>query len=187
MNILATRWLWTTDPRGKRGEGLYLVGNWWRYQRGELIPHVRLGTIARRYLSSFENERWNTLESDQIPYRWFRNARAETFKLETITGTASQSQTGTIEDVSVTNTGSERIVKVTFRGSGEGTVVYSYGNTDDADNNDILNFIGDAATGLVYPLRYTTAKIELWLKGKRATLRTYGTGDRSQKVLWLER
>ena len=48
LSILATRWVWTTDPKRKRGEGLYLVGQWWRYESGQLIPQTNRAKLARR-------------------------------------------------------------------------------------------------------------------------------------------
>ncbi len=189
VSILTTRWVWTKDPKRKRDTGLYLVGHWWRYKSGELVPQSKRAPIARRYLFSFAHERGDTGGSDQIPYRWFRNAKAETLKPEQITGPTSQSETGIIQEVSaVTKTGSERTVKITFRANGKAPVAYTYPGGAEVDNNSDpdLDFIGDAASGRIYPIRYFPARIDSWLKGKRATLSTYGDEPGTEKILWLE-
>jgi len=38
VSILTTTWVNNEDPKHKRGWGMYLVGQWWRYQSGELRP-----------------------------------------------------------------------------------------------------------------------------------------------------
>lgn len=187
LSILATRWVWTNDPQGKRQEGVYLVGHWWRYQSGELVPETDRPTLARRYLFSFANERGETSGTDEVPYRWFKNARAERLKPEQITGASSRSETGVIEEVlAVSKAGSERSVKVSFRPDRGATVAYSYPKPDDGVNADpSLDFIGDTATGRIYPIRYLPSQPVPWLKGKHATLRTYGEEPRTEKILWL--
>jgi hypothetical protein len=189
LSILTTRWVWTTDPKRKRGEGLYLVGQWWRYRSGELIPQTNRATLARRYLGSFAKERWDTLDSDEMPYRWLTSARAERVKAEQITGPSSRSQTGIIEAVSTsTEPGSDRTVTITFRPDTASPVAYTYPKPERDETSDFdLDFIGDSATGRIYPIRYLPAQVVPWLKGKRATVRTYGEDRRSEKILWLER
>lgn len=189
VNILSTSWKGATDPKGKRGDGLYLVGQWWRYRSGQLVPHTKRTTVARRYLNSFEKERWETIDSGQAPFRWFRNAKAETFTPDQITGPALLSESGVIAEVSaVTKTGSQRTVKISFRRDTGATVAYTYPKVDDEGDGDIsLDYIGDTASGRIYPLRYFPSHIEAWLKGKRATLRTYGAFSRTEMILWLDR
>ena len=189
VNILTTRWVWTRDPKGKRDTGVYLVGQWWRYEAGELVPQTNRATLARRYLFSFANERGETSGSANVPYRWLKSARAEKFKSEQITGASSESQPGVVQDVSTpTKTGIERSVTITFKTDNGPTSTFTYPDTEYQPNEDgELDFIGDAASGRIYPARYLPARIDSWLKGKRATLRFYGDGARSEKILWLER
>jgi hypothetical protein len=189
VRILTTRWVWTKDPKGKRDIGLYLVGHWWRYEAGQLVPQTSRAPIARRYLFSFANERGNTGSSDRIPYRWFRNVKAERLKPEQITGPSSRSESGTIQDLSaVAKTGSQRTVKITFRTDDGSTVTYNYPRPEDEPNaGPSIDFIGDTKSGRIYPIRYFPARIDSWLKGKRARLRTYGDEIRTEKILWLDR
>ena len=189
LRILATRWVWTNDPKGKRGVGLYLVGHWWRYESGELVPQLNRATIARRYLLSFAYERGETSGTEQVPYRWFKNPRAERLKPEQITGASRRSETGIIEEVlTVTKPDSERAVQIRLRADDGGTVLYRYPNPEEGGIGlPALSFLGDAASGRIYPIRYFPARIDAWLKGKRATLRTYGEESRPERILWLER
>ena len=123
-----------------------------------------------------------------MPYRWLNSPRAERLKPDQITGPSSRSEAGVIQAVSaVTKTGSERTVKISFRAAGGSTVEYTYPKSDNYENVEAgVDFIADAASGRIYPIRYFPARIEAWLKGKRATLRTYGEGPRSEEILWLE-
>lgn len=188
LRILTTRWVWLDDPKGKRGAGLYLVGDWWRYESGALVPQTNRPTLARRYLFSFAYERGDTSGSDRVPYRWLKSPRAERLKPEQITGASSHSEAGVIQAVSaVTKTGSERTVKITFRGAGGSTVEYAYPKNDNYESVEQgIDFLADTRSGRIYPIRYFPARIETWLKGKRATLRTYGSGPQSEQILWLE-
>lgn len=189
LSILATRWVWTKDPKGKRDVGLYLVGHWWRYESGQLVPQLNRPTLARRYLFSFANERGETSGTDQVPYRWLKNPRTERLQHEQVTGASFRTETGIIEDVSaVTKTESERNVKISFRTNAGTTVTYNYPTLAYAENSQsTLDFLGDGASGRIYPIRYFPARIDSWLKGRRATLRTYGDEPRAEKILWLER
>ena len=184
VNILMTRWEWTSDPKGRRGTGLYLVGEWWRYKNGQLVPIPNRNTIARRYLFSFERERWDTLESDRIPYRWLSHANAEPLKLDVL-GPGTDSKTGVIQATLVLGT-SDRRLKIVFRADNEQTTDFVYPYDDEVEGSSELRHIGDSASGRIYPLRYLPARAEAWLNGKRATLRAYGD-DRRFHVLWLEK
>jgi hypothetical protein len=183
LSILTTDWVWGNDPRGRRGQGLYLVGQWWRYHGGELQPLPKpIG--ARRYLFSFSNERFATLDSDRIPYRWLSERRAERVSTDFITGPVSSSKRGVIESVSVSGQDSpQRFVKIAFKPNGGQTSEFVYGD----ENENGLNadrFIGDTASGRVYPDHYLPTNLKKWLTGRRATLRTYT--DRKAEILWLE-
>ena len=116
VDIFTTTWEWTTDPKGKRGEGLYLLGQWWQYRVGALTPIPHRPTVS---------------PDNQTP----------------ISG------------------------------------VYPRDKVEDEKG---FRYLGDAATGRIYPARYLPSQPEQWLKGKRATLRTYIRGSSEINVLWLE-
>jgi hypothetical protein len=189
LNILATRWIWTRDPKGKRDVGLYLVGHWWRYESGQLVPQLNRATLARRYLLSFAYERGETSGTDRVPYRWLKNPRAERLKAEQITGASFRDEPGIIEDVTdVTKPGSERAVRLKIQADDGETVYYRYPRPEGPGlSTPSVEYLGDAASGRIYPRYYFPAQIAAWLKGKRATLRSYGSIERTQEILWLER
>lgn len=180
VNILTTNWISATDPR--RGEGMYLVGQWWRYRSGELVPLNR-NTIARRYLFSFERERGNTYTSDRKPYQWLTNRSATAVTTEFITGVSTSSKRGVIQSISTPEKSSSRAVKIAFQPDGEQTSTLVYPRDDDDYESREL-FVGDEVSGRIYPIGYLPLDPEKWLTGKRATLRTYD--DKRFEVLWLE-
>lgn len=181
VNILTTDWISGTDRR--RGGGLYLVGQWWRYKSGKLVPLSNRNAIARRYLFSFERERWETLTSDRRPYRWLNNRSATGVTTDFITGASTNSKGGIIQLVSTPEKSSYRAVQIVFKPDREQTSTWIYPNEND-DGGVISRYIGDATSGRIYPSRYLPLDPEKWLTGKRATLRTYD--DKKLEVLWIE-
>jgi hypothetical protein len=189
VNILTTRWM-ERKGKGKRGTGLYLVGQWWRYRSGQLFPLPNHPRVARRYLASFEQERLRTLTSAQIPQQWFNNPTIERLNADPSLDVKKQTETrGTIETVSVRNIDSDRVMKLSFKPN-EGvahTYVYAHDKFDQGELD--LRFIGDAATGRIYPERYLPSNAEEWLTGRRATVSHYGDGSTHTDVfaiLWLD-
>ena len=178
LNILTTDWVWGHDPKRRRGEGLYLVGQWWRYQRGELLPLPKR-IVARRYLLSFANERGATWESDRIPYQWLADRRSDFVATAFITKAAKSSKRGVIESVANDEKNPYRIT-ISFKSDAGQTSEFSYINEDDFSTD---RYLGDAVSGRVYPDRYLPPDPEKWLNGRRATLRTY---DDKMEILWLE-
>ena len=181
VNILTTNWQSIEDPKGKRGMGLYLVGEWWRYKSGELLPLLNRRTIARRYLGSFERERWETIESDRKPYSWLTHVNAEPLKRD-LFGPVKSTQTGLVQVQSI----SGRRLKILFRADNNQTTEFVYPYDYETEGGNELNQIGDNASGKLYPERYLPSYPEVWLSGKRATLRTYGD-NRQIDVLWIEK
>ena len=181
LNILTTDWVWSEDPKGKRGQGLYLVGQWWRYQRGELTPLPR-SSVARRYLLSFERERWDTIKSNRIPYQWLSSRHTEFVSTDFITGPTITSKRGVIESVAPKDS-PYRIVKIMFKPDHDQASEFIYPNDDEV--GPIVNrYVGDAASGRIYPARYLPSDPAKWLTGRRATLRIYN--ENKTEVLWLE-
>ena len=181
VNILTTNWVWSAEQ--KRGSGLYLVGEWWRYKSGELVPSLNRNTIARRYLFSFERERGETWESDRRPYQWLTNRSATAVTSDFITGASTGSKRGIIQSISTPEKSTDRAVKLVFQPDGEQTTTLVYPRAEDDYESPQL-FIGDAFSERIYPNRYLPLDPERWLTGKRATLRTYD--DKKIAVLWLE-
>ena len=114
LNILTTDWVSGKDPKGRRGEGLYFVGQWWRYQRGELLPLPK-PIVARRYLLSFARERFATSKSDRTPYQWLTDRRTETVSTDFITGPSITKKAGVIESVVPNEENTAYRIKIRFK------------------------------------------------------------------------
>lgn len=69
--ILLTEFMDSEHIDKNRGSGLYLVGKYFRFQNGRLKPAYDKPILARRYLNSFEKERWNTIDDARVPSLWF--------------------------------------------------------------------------------------------------------------------
>lgn len=180
VNILTTSWISAKDPKGRRGFGTYLVGQWWRYKAGELKPLINKPPIARRYLASFAGERFDTVKLDRIPFRWLSHPNTETVDTAFIARKEVEKWPGIIQVVS-TETNADKL-KVVFKPNDRSAMTFIY---PFAGGSDELAYFGDAASGWVYPSHYLPAEPKKWLQNRRATLRTYE--DRGVQILWLER
>ena len=184
VELLATRWLWASDPKRRRGTGLYLVGQWWRYVRGELVRSTNRTIVARRFLESFAMERDRTIDSPAKPFKWLTGPRAETFPVDPILSLKTESVTeGVITNVSAETTDERRTLKIEFTPDGGAPVSFIYPQTD-ADDVKSLTDIGDSSTKRVYPLRYIPTSPDRWLKARRASTITYN--DDKRRILWLK-
>jgi hypothetical protein len=188
--ILTTKWLWSEDPRGKRGLGLYLVGHWWRYRSGKLIPLIERPIQARRYLDSFATERGRTDRDPRRPYLWLQNRNAVTFKVNPLIGTGEREvKRGILQGVSISPFAKpETSVVIAFRPEQGNAFTLQYPLMDVQEPRDDLAHVGDAVSGRIYPERYLPASLEKWLGGRRARLVTYGKRSQSEglRVLWLD-
>ena len=184
INILTTRWQWTTDPMGRRGNGLYLMGQWWRYVHGELVLSTNRTILARRFLQSFADEREQTQSDSTIPFKWLTGVRAETFRIDPLLIEKRESATeGVITNVSSMNKNDRRVLTIEFKPDAGDSVSFSYPQ-DFGDEVKGLSYIGDWKKNRLFPSRYIPSSVDRWLKGRRATVITYREGD--EKVLWLK-
>jgi hypothetical protein len=187
--ILTTKWLWGKDPQGKRRNGLYLVGQWWRYRQGELVPAIERPLLARRYLERFASERGRTFGDQRAPYLWLKNPSAEVFKVNPLTGAQEKEvKPGVLQSVSATPfTESETTAEIVFKPEQGSPFTLAYSAEDHQVSEGAIEHIGDAVSGRIYPDRYFPALRENWLRGKRGRLITYGEGAQYEqlKVLWL--
>lgn len=182
VQILTTRWQWAKDPKRRRGEGLYLVGQWWRYKRGELVPSPNRTILARRYLDSFARERDRTANRPTIPFRWLTGPKAETFRVDPILANKKSVSEGLITNVSLETTNGRSTLKIEFKPDGSAPLTFIYPQNDSNEVNGLTN-IGDFSTNRIYPLRYIPPTSDRWLKDRRATVITYGENER--RILWL--
>jgi hypothetical protein len=77
--FLHTEWRWLSDPH--RGPGLYLVGTFWHYDDGALVPNPALPVVARRLLNSFVREQGDDQKHSPFlgpwPFKWFSSANTQ--------------------------------------------------------------------------------------------------------------
>jgi len=188
--ILTTRWLWSQDPQGRRGGGLYLVGQWWRYRSGELVPVLEKPLLARRYLNSFAAELGRTRSDQRAPYLWLKRRRVELLKETPLTGSGEEEvRHGVVQRVSATPFAkSETAVEIVFKPDDGRPLTLQYLGDSDHQGESSLNYLGDAASGRIYPAGYFPASREKWLRGRRARLVTYRKGAQFERlrVLWLK-
>ncbi len=98
--IFATNWI-SSDTLDKKS-GTYLLGRWFRYDKGKLAP-VNKPMLVRRLLSSFENERGKVFSDPPnyftwtSPYSWFTNGKGREITADPeINGKATVAVNGTI-------------------------------------------------------------------------------------------
>jgi hypothetical protein len=70
--ILSTNWKQDYEPG--RGAGLYLTGSWYTYRKGNAVNDASRPVLRRRYLYSFEAQRWreggNDWATSTTPFHW---------------------------------------------------------------------------------------------------------------------
>ena len=187
VSILATKWVWTDDPKGKLGRGLYLVGQWWQYNSGQLLPLLSKPTLMRRYLLSFERERLQTIDSPHAPYRWLSNRNTISMRRELEIAKVEDTQSGIIGSFSsLPDKDYVRRIMLTLLPENHAVIVCFY-PSDEGKGENSLRFIGDGVSGRLYPNHYLPSQPEAWLQGKRATVQTYREAGDAEPfhVLWI--
>lgn len=96
--ILITEWGGVEIKDPKRGSGLYFTGKFFRYAGGRLAPANDKPILARRYLNSFEKERFRTDSDPRRPYLWLTSPAAIKLSAEPIFSVKpATSQSGVVE------------------------------------------------------------------------------------------
>lgn len=73
--LLGSRWLSGWEPR--RGEGLYIAGQWYELRCGGLYPASNRPGVYHRYLESLAEERGQALGKDRsAPVEWYSKKNA---------------------------------------------------------------------------------------------------------------
>jgi hypothetical protein len=168
--ILVTNWESGRDP--KRGWGRYMVGQWYRYGRGRLVPDTSRPVLSRRYLNSFQSERFASMNR---PFKWLRDASTE----------ESWSSPPPFLALSPEDTEAGELAHVTedrieFRAARGGTrqldaspwPVFKFDPVF-RDFESIYWLLADEASGRLYPHRYVPSDPDRDFAGKRATAKTY--------------
>ncbi len=78
--------------------GTYFVGRFFRYQNGRIRPATDKPIYVRRYLYSFESERWRTEKNPLRPWLWLNSSKTNKLRIDPeLSGNPVSSQTGVVE------------------------------------------------------------------------------------------
>lgn len=180
FDILVSNWESDWQAKGKKS-GLYLVGRWFNYKNGSLIPSEK-SLVVRRYSRQFEKERLATLENGKIPAVWIKPTNSETRKTDLMnTSETATILNGTIEKI---NPFPSLTLEIKTSDGKNQTIEYSNENYDSSASR--FSFFGDWRTRRIFPKNYLPENLTEELKGKRIRLVRYRTGSENDfNVLWL--
>ena len=185
--LWATEWLQGPDPSGQRDEGLYFVGRPFRFSNGCLVPAPDLPLRARRFLESFAQERARTGDVT-APVHWLSDPRAETRPTDPyLLGGETASVHGVVEEVTPmpAESGTTNWVLRIRPEDGEPVVyTYAFGYSEGIERP--LRYLGDGASGRLYPAEYHLVSPVAWLRGRAVRVATYADDTDPRLVLWLD-
>lgn len=174
--LIATRWSELSDAR--RGEGMYLVGQWMRYRDGRLEHDPDRPVVARRLLNSFANARWRT---PGAPFAHLRHTAAEV---------RQDNAVGALPRLVRTQQGTVRRVRgdtVDVALEGREFARYNLGDFfREEDGWVFTSWLVDGATGRPYPAGYLPTD-RRWPEGASVRVPTYSNGrDRTVKLIHIQ-
>ncbi len=170
----ATEWWSGPDPDGRRREGTYLVGRPFVLTPGGLVPAARLAIRARRMRTDFRTERGG-------PVRWLRDGRAVTWRTDPMLGGRPDVTRGVVTSATLASLPEDGpVVTVTLRTDAEADLVIT---SNVWETSSAFGYVGDEATGRLWPAGYRPADVSAWLVGHRVRIEVRGD---SPTVLWRE-
>lgn len=200
--ILQTEWGGVEIKDPKRGSGLYFTGRFFRYKNGKLKPVLNKPTLARRYLNSFEKERFQTEKNPRRPYLWLTSPAAIKISADPIFSIKpADAQSGIIEkyeniaetykndDQEIRNFSVQQIVVKLDSGESK-TIILSkstdYPLPDEANKIQPVTF-GMLPAKLTLPSDFSPAIVFDKLEGRKVQLNSYVTEPGSEPVyrLWF--
>lgn len=203
--ILLTDWNGLDNISNK--EGMYFVGRFFRYRNGLLKPATDKPVYARRYLYSFEDERYRTEKNPLRPWLWLNSPKAQKVKVDTeFSLKPLSSETGVVEKVETLTEnakdgdGTEKveIKQITVKlNSGETKTVVLRKNPDyvelDSDKGKIFpEIFGVLPATISLPKDLDVTLVFGNLEGKKVVINTYPAYDFDEekkpryKVLFYE-
>jgi hypothetical protein len=187
--ILVTEWRYLDHP--KRGNGMYIIGRWYKYKEGSLIPIKERATVLRRYLYGFAEHVARTQDDPGVPLRWFKHFQTETIGIDPAAlGKETTSATGVIKKVILP--GSEdgyTGLKIEINlDSGENRV-YQYSVRDFEDTDEYFFRFGSKSER-IYPQDYNPKSLSDWLIGRKVNIAAYelsilGSRLGTRQIIWL--
>ncbi|OZC01535.1 hypothetical protein [Rubricoccus marinus] len=174
--LWATDWISGPDPRGRRPEGMYVVGRPFYLASGGLVPARGLPLRARRLLHSFSRD------AGEGPVGWLSDRRAESLRTDlALAGCRQSSREVTVGSAETRE--DEQGEAYTALSLGGGELIYTRGAY--VPDAEAITHLGDAASGRLFPPDYAPPGLPDRLKGPRR-LTTCASGDWVQaRVLWM--
>lgn len=180
-DILVASWEWSGSSKPSLG----LVGRWYNYKGGTLIPNQKKTISVRRYTKNFEKQRNATLSNVRVPSLWLTPRTSRQFRHDEEIYTRPNLTPWRIDSVDeVTDKG---IFKLKIAVSEPPIKRMIFDSVKDAsDDNEIFKRVGTRASRRVFPKNYAPADPSLWV-GKNAMYGTYNVGTAGEgAILWIE-
>jgi hypothetical protein len=189
--ILVTEWQYLDHP--ERGNGMYIIGRWYNYRKGALMPVKHRPAVVRRLLYGFAEHAASTKEDPRIPLSWFNNSQTETISIDPATlGKQSSNATGIIKRI--IPSGDEdaysglKIEVVLDSGQSR---VYIHSARSFEDSDEYFFRFGAADSGKIYPDNYNPASLNNWLIGRKVKISAYelstlGSRLGTRQIIWLQ-
>ena len=181
LAIFSTEWerYQTLDPQ--RGYGTYLVGRWFRYVKGRLVPEP--GILVRRLLDGFDAER--SKDSEDQPYSFFVNGKGRAMEGDPalVSGSSLGTVRGTIERVTPNGDGgADFTLRIDDGRRIDATFGYPTGDKPD----EHIDHIALTSMNRVLPEGILPSSVIGDVLGRRVRLERYQDGKGQQKVMWIE-
>lgn len=174
--VWATEWVGGPDPAGERVDGLYFTGRPFALSAAGLTPLAEVSVRARRFLNSFARD-------EQGPVAWLRDPRTESRPVDpALTGCTSTSEAVRVTEVEeAIDQWREPYVRVALQDRAD---VLGVGQRMDADGLLSVSYLGDEATGRLFPQGYWPPRASF---ANPLRLETCTRGDIVKtRVLWIE-
>lgn len=174
--LWATEWVGGPDPAGERVDGLYFTGRPFAVTPDGLVPRTDLDLRARRFLESF-------VRDERGPVAWLLDERTESRPVDpALTGCTSMSEAVRVTEVEeTTDQWREPYVRVALQDRAD---VLGVGQRMDADGLLSVPYLGDQATGRLFPQGYWPPQISLEEPLRLETCEA--DGFIKTRVLWIE-
>jgi hypothetical protein len=175
-DILVTYWDEYDALDKRRGTGTYLVGKWFGYKNGILIPEYNRPTLARRLLNSFARERDNSSWGNRTPYKWLQhNSTHRFFREPNDTAELISKMDGRVESFSMDKEKNDAVLKIKLPSGKivDGIVLYHFVPTNREANTEYVSSLGLSKNKYVLPYQLDPKYIFGDLKGKRVRIENY--------------
>ena len=184
--IFATEWMWDLNLDPRRDSGNYLVGRWFRYNRGRLVPQP--GVLVRRLLLSFYDER--AQGADGAPYVWFANGKGRVVTPDPALGNGREvrSRRGTLVRVDDGDATRDPVYALRLDGAVDLEVTFEYSSPASPSRQriDRIRVSGVDGRRYVLPMGVAPTSVIGDVVNKSVRLVTYRDGDRERQVMWIE-